>query len=73
MRAETQEEGEAGSMHREPHVGLDPGLQDRALGQRQALNCAQTLSYQNSGPLFSLQYLHTNDCEQVQFMKTKVY
>ena len=23
--AETQEEGEAGSMHREPDVGLDPG------------------------------------------------
>ena len=33
--AETQAEGEAGSMHREPD------LQDRALGQRQALNrCA---------------------------------
>ena len=28
-------------MHREPDVGLDPGLQDRALGQRQAPNpCA---------------------------------
>ena len=40
--AETQAEGEAGSMHREPDVGFDPGsLQDRALGQRQALNrCA---------------------------------
>ena len=35
--AETQAEGEAGSMHREPDVGL----RDRALGQRQALNrCA---------------------------------
>ena len=39
--AETQAEGEAGSMHREPDVGFDPGLQDRALGQRQAPNrCA---------------------------------
>ena len=39
--AETQAEGEGGSMHREPDVGLIPGLQDRALGQRQALNrCA---------------------------------
>ena len=28
-------------MHREPDVGFDPGLQDRALGQRQAPNrCA---------------------------------
>ena len=24
--------------HREPDAGLDPGLQDHALGQRQALN-----------------------------------
>ena len=48
--AKTQAEGEAGSMHREPDVGFRcgipmwdsiPGLQDRALGQRQALNrCA---------------------------------
>ena len=39
--AETQAEGEAGSMHWEPDVGFDPGLQDRALGQRQAPNrCA---------------------------------
>ena len=44
--AETQAEGETGSMHREPDVGFDPGspgsgLQDRALGQRQAPNhCA---------------------------------
>ena len=39
--AETQAEGEAGSMHREPDVGFDPGLQDHALGQRQAPNhCA---------------------------------
>ena len=35
-RAETQEEGEAGKQApcREPDVGLDPGLQDCALGQR---------------------------------------
>ena len=42
--AETQAEGEAGSMHREPRsLTWDsiPGLQDRALGQRQAPNrCA---------------------------------
>ena len=25
--------------HREPHVGLSPGLQDHALSQRQMLNC----------------------------------
>ena len=38
---ETQAEGEAGSMHREPDVGIDPGLQDHALSQRQAPNrCA---------------------------------
>ena len=39
--AETQAEGEAGSMHPEPDVGFDPGSPDRALGQRQAPNhCA---------------------------------
>ena len=39
--AETQAEGEAGSMHREPVWDLIPGLQDRTLGQRQAPNrCA---------------------------------
>ena len=39
--AETQAEGKAGSMHQEPDTGLDPGLQDRALGQKQAPNrCA---------------------------------
>ena len=40
--AETQAEGEAGSMHREPDVGFDPGLQDCALGQRQAPNHCNT-------------------------------
>ena len=42
--AETQAEGEAGSMHREPNMGFDPGpgLQDRALGQRQAPNRCTT-------------------------------
>ena len=44
--AETQAEGEAGSMYWEPDVGLDPGLQDRALGQRQAPNRCAT-----QGPL----------------------
>ena len=39
--AETQAEGEAGSMHREPDVGFDPRSPNRALGQRQAPNrCA---------------------------------
>ena len=40
--AETQAEGEAGSMHREPDVGLDPRSPGSpALGQRQAPNrCA---------------------------------
>ena len=39
--AETQAEGEAGSMHREPNVGFDPGSPGSRLGQRQAPNrCA---------------------------------
>ena len=40
--AETQAEGEAGSMHQEPDVGFDPGSPDCALGQRQAPNCCAT-------------------------------
>ena len=36
--AETQAEGEAGSMHRKPDVGFDPGSPGSALGQRQAPN-----------------------------------
>ena len=40
--AETQAEGEAGSMHREPMWDSVPGLQDRALGQRQAPNRGAT-------------------------------
>ena len=35
-------------MHREPDVGFDPGLQDCALGQRQAPNHCAT---QGSPPL----------------------
>ena len=41
--AETQAEGEAGSMHREPNVGFDPGSpgSHQKAGQRQAPNhCA---------------------------------
>ena len=39
--AETQAEGEAGSMHREPDMGFDPGSPGLRLGQRQAPNrCA---------------------------------
>ena len=47
--AETQAEGEAGSMHREPDVGLDPGSPGSRPGQRQAPNrCATqgSLHYQ---------------------------
>ena len=47
--AETQAEGEAGSMHREPMWDSIPGLQDRALGQRQAPNRCTT-----QGSLFLL-------------------
>ena len=36
---------------REPDVGFDPGLQDRALGQRQAPNRCAT-----QGSLFSISY-----------------
>ena len=39
--AETQAEGEAGSMHRDPDVVLDPGSQGSCPGQRQVPNhCA---------------------------------
>ena len=39
--AETQAEGEAGSMHQEPDVGIDPGSPGSGPGQRQAPNhCA---------------------------------
>ena len=47
--AETQAEGEAGSMHRSPTWDSIPGLQDRALGQRQAPN-----RYATQGSLISL-------------------
>ena len=40
--AETQAEGDAGSMHRERPTWDSPGLQDHALGQRQAPNCCAT-------------------------------
>ena len=35
-------------MHREPDVGLDPGLRDCALGQRQVLNRCATQGSQVS-------------------------
>ena len=39
--AETQAEGEAGSMHREPDVGFDPGSPGSGPGLKAALNrCA---------------------------------
>ena len=41
-------EGEAGSMHREPDVGFDPGFPGSPLGQRQAPNRCAT-----QGSLFS--------------------
>ena len=43
--AETQAEGEAGSMHLEPTWDLIPGLQDRALGQRQVPNRCATQGF----------------------------
>ena len=46
--AETQAEGEAGSMHREPDVGFDPGSPGSALGQRQAPNRCATQGSQES-------------------------
>ena len=58
--AETQAEGEAGSMHWEPDVGFDdsiPGLQDRAPGQRQVPNRCAT----QGSPLF-LSYGSYNVC-----------
>ena len=36
---DTGREREKQAPRREPDVGLIPGLQDHALGQRQALNC----------------------------------
>ena len=39
---EREAEREAGSMHQSPTWDLIPGLQDRALGQRQALNRSAT-------------------------------
>ena len=36
--AETQAEGEAGSMHREPDVGLDPGSPGSHPGLKVVLN-----------------------------------
>ena len=50
-KAETQAEGEAGSMHRETDVGFDPALQDCALGQRQALKRCATQGSQGLGLL----------------------
>ena len=37
-----REEGEAGSMHREPDVGLDPGSPGSRSGLKAALNCWAT-------------------------------
>ena len=66
--AETQAEGEAGSMHREPDVGLDPGLQDRALGQRQAPNRCTT---QGSRPMF-FQFVFCHEQEEKAKIASKV-
>ena len=49
--AETQAEGEAGSMHQEPDVGLNSGSPGSALGQRQAPNRCAT---QGSLAMYSL-------------------
>ena len=40
--AETQAEGEAGSMHREPDMGLDPGSPGSCPGLQVALNRCTT-------------------------------
>ena len=40
--AETKAEGEAGSMHREPDVGFDPGSPGSRPGLQAALNCCAT-------------------------------
>ena len=45
--AETQAEGEAGSMHREPDMGFDPGSPGSRLGQRQAPNRCTTQGSQS--------------------------
>ena len=71
--AETQAEGEAGSMHREPMWDSIPGLQDRALGQMQALNCCAT-----QGSLSSqlgkreMCVLQTKDIQTYTFLLRKV-
>ena len=63
--AETQAEGEAGSMHQEPDVGFDPGLQDHALSQRQAPNRCAT-----QGSPKTCFYMHYISCKiQYQFLK----
>ena len=47
--AETQAEGEAGSMHRDPTWDSILGLPDHALGQRQEPNCCAT----QGSPIFN--------------------
>ena len=44
---ETQAEGEAGSMHREPDVGFDPGSPGLCPGPRQVPNCCATQGSQS--------------------------
>ena len=48
--AETQAEGEAGSMHCESNVGFIPGIQDRDMGQRQVPNRCTT----QGSPIFNV-------------------
>ena len=57
-------------MHREPDVGLDPGLQDRALGQRQAPNCCAT---QGSPEIGIFLYAHSSGLLYVVYGFTKYY
>ena len=67
--AETQAEGEAGSMHREPDVGLDPGTPGSRPGPKAAPNRWATratlhLTYLNQsfppGQRFSILVSHSN-------------
>ena len=65
---DTGREREKQAPRREPDVGLIPGLQDHALGQRQALNrCATQGSQENSFMpeivfTYSQFYIHTDVC-----------
>ena len=68
IEAETQAEGEAGSMHREPDAGLDPGTPGPRPGPRQAPSrCATQGSPTTaflSPPVFSSRTLPLRACQE---------